>query len=77
MNRHDQERAAAIAEDKDGSGFIFDMFRYELSNHEYSYTGDLGETLDALGFTLEEINARPPLLNGLHMAAEACMQEDE
>lgn len=77
MKRHQNERAAAIQADKDGAGFIYQMFRHELSNHEYSYTGDLAETLDALGFTVEEINASPALLNGLHLAAKACMTEDE
>ena len=77
MNRHAEERAAAIAADPDGTGFIYQMFRHELSNHEYSYTGDLAETLDALGMTPEEINANPALVNGLHLAAQACMNEDE
>ena len=76
-DRHQDERAAAIQADPDGTGFIFQMFRYELANHEYSYTGDLAETLDALGITTDEVNASPALLNGLHLAAKACMAEDE
>lgn len=77
MKRHQDERAAAIQADPDGTGFIYDMFRHELANHEYSYTGDLAETLDALGMTTDEVNASPALLNGLHLAAKACMTEDE
>lgn len=40
--RHDAEMAAAIAEDTTGEGFIYEMFLYELYNHEYGYTGGHG-----------------------------------
>lgn len=59
---------AEIAADQDGSGFVKDMFLTELADHEYSYTGDLTETLDALGYTPEEINNDPKLINGLRLA---------
>ena len=36
--RHAEELAAAIAADPTGDGFICEMFRCELDNHEYSYT---------------------------------------
>lgn len=49
-----EEREAAIAEDKTGDGFIYQMFLCELSNHEYNYTEDVEETLDALGYTWEQ-----------------------
>lgn len=58
----------AIAADTTGEGFICDMFRYKLSNHEYGYTGDLTDTLDALGYAMEEINNNPALLRGLQKA---------
>lgn len=48
---HRKELEDAIAGDKTGQGFICDMFLQELENHEYSYTGDVQETLDALGIT--------------------------
>lgn len=66
--RHDAELAAAIEEDKTGEGFIYEMFLYELDNHEYGYTGDLDDTLDALGYTFEEIAANAKLFRGLEKA---------
>ena len=77
MDRHAKERKAAIEADTDGTGFIFQMFRHELSNHEYSYTRNAWETLDALGLTLEDVNANPALLAGLESACKACVKEDE
>ena len=44
--RHDAEMAAAIAEDTTGEGFIYQMFLYELDNHEYGYTRDTEDTLE-------------------------------
>ena len=64
---HD-ETEAAIAADTTGDGFIYQMFLYELNNHEYSYTGDVDETLNALGLTWEEMGDKPALLNGLNKA---------
>ena len=61
---HQQEQEDAIKADETGEGFIFDMFNYELANHEYGYTMDPESTLDALGMTMEQINANPALLNG-------------
>jgi len=67
-DRHEAEREAAIASDKRGNGYIFHMFRDELINHEFTYTGDLTDTLDALCITVEEINNSPRLKNGLEKA---------
>ena len=44
------------------------MFLCELANHEYNYTEDVEETLDALGYTWEQIMADKRLLHGLKMA---------
>ena len=66
--RFKEEREAAIAEDKTGDGFIYQMFLCELANHEYNYTEDVEETLDALGYTWEQIMADKRLLHGLKMA---------
>lgn len=68
-----EEMAAAIAADETGEGFIYEMFLYELDNHEYGYTGELEETLDALGYTVEDINADKRLLCGLNRAAKEIM----
>jgi predicted DNA-binding antitoxin AbrB/MazE fold protein len=35
--------------------FLLDALRYELSNHEYSYSGDIYPALDALFLKLEDI----------------------
>lgn len=68
MDRHKKEMEEAIAADLDGTGFVYEMFLYEMDNHEYGYTGDLEDTLDALGMTLEEISASEKLLAGLEKA---------
>ena len=43
FSRHDAELQAAIAEDKTGEGFIYEMFLCELDNHEGYYTLDLAK----------------------------------
>lgn len=70
MNRHAAEMQAAIDADETGEGFIFDMFNYELANHEYGYTRDPEPTLDALGMNMEEIMADGRLLNGWKKAVK-------
>lgn len=71
------EQKAAISNDLDGSGFIKDMFRYELANHEYCITYDLEPTLDALGLSVDDVNASPALLNGLRLARKEYLAEAE
>lgn len=66
--RHEKEMAAAISDDKTGDGFIYQMFLYELNNHEYGYTGDSEETLDALDYTMEQVQADARLLHGFEKA---------
>ena len=68
MDRFDQELHEAVAGDKTGDGFIYEMFLYELENYEYCCTMDLSETLDALGYTPEDIQADPRLSHGLERA---------
>lgn len=68
FTRHEKERQQAIENDKDSSGYIYEMFRYELDNHEYCITYDLEPTLRALGLTEEEVNKNPKLLKGLKKA---------
>ena len=68
MDRHDREMKEAIAADETGEGFIYEMFHFELDNHEYSYTWDMWPALDALGYSLEDINADQRLVRGLHKA---------
>lgn len=73
FGRFDQEMKEAVAADKTGDGFIYEMFLYELENHEYSYTGELDEALDALGYTLADILADGRLAHGLQKAMRAAM----
>ena len=73
FSRHDAELQAAIAEDKTGEGFIYEMFLCELDNHEYGYTMDTEETLDTLGYTADEVLADPRLKRGIEKAVtEIC-----
>ena len=65
MDRFDQELHEAVAGDKTGDGFIYEMFLYELENYEYGCTMDLSETLDALGYTPEDIQADPRHSHGM------------
>lgn len=71
FKRHELERKMAR---KHGDDYLFEMFNDELANHEYSYTGDLTDTLDALGLTVDEVNADPEMLDALKRAIAA--QED-
>lgn len=59
---------AAIDNDPDGTGFIYEMFYYELSNHEFDYTRELDDTLYALGYTLDDIKTNLKLKTGLEKA---------
>ena len=68
LNRHEAERKAAIEADTKGDCYIFQMFLYELRNHEFPYTWRLDDTLDALGLTIEEVDNSIPLTNGLRKA---------
>lgn len=70
FKRIQDEKRAAIEADHDGTGYIYEMFLYELNNHEYSYTGDVSETLDALHISAEEINSNTALQNGLKAAVK-------
>lgn len=68
FERHELERKMAR---KHGDDYLFEMFNYELANHEYSYTQDLTDTLEALGLTMEEINADPRMADALKRAIAA------
>lgn len=71
-----KELEDAIAEDKTGEGFIYEMFLYELRNHEYGYTGDTEDTLDALGYTYEDLEKDTRLAVGLKKACKQIQGEE-
>lgn len=75
-NRLINEIEEAIAADKTGDGFIYQMFLTELQDHEYSYTGDAEETLDALGYTVDDIRADARLLHGFNKAVARAAEEE-
>jgi len=60
--------AAAIAEDKTGDSFICQMFLCELKNHEYGYTGDTEDALNALCYTADKVLEDSRLKHGLEKA---------
>lgn len=75
-SNHEKEMKESIENDLTGEGFIYDMFYYELNNHEYGYTGDIEDTLNCLDLTMEEINNNENLLNGFKKAREDISKED-
>lgn len=68
FERHGREMDEAIAGDKSGDGFIYEMFLYELNNHEYGYTYDASDTLRSLGLTIKQIEANPAMKHGWEKA---------
>ena len=76
MERFDRELAEAIAADETGDGFIYEMFLYELDNHEYGYTRDTEETLDALGYTAKQVLGDPRLKRGIEKAVTEICKRD-
>lgn len=75
--RFHRELKEEIEKDKTGEFFIKDMFSYELANHEYGYTMELDDTLQAIGITIEEINNNENLKNGLRLALEKYDREND
>ena len=68
FEENENELSEAIKADPDGTGFIKDMFLYELANHEYCITYDLEPTLAALQLTEDDVLNDERLLNGLRIA---------
>jgi hypothetical protein len=75
-SRHTKEMNEAIAADETGEGFIYSMFLYELCNHEFGYTGDYEDTLDALGYSWEQIQNDDRLKRGLEKATDEIMRDE-
>lgn len=73
FKRQDEERCQALVSDEN---FAFDMFYYELGNHEYSYTNDVTDTLNALGLTMNEVLENKNLARALDKACKALKDQD-
>ena len=72
--RHRLELEAAMDADRTGDGYLLEMFRCELANHEYGYTRDAEPALMALGVAWEDIGGDERLM---HAFETACRQEAE
>lgn len=68
IDTHNKMHEFYIANDKTGKGYIKDMFSYELANHEFGYTRDLSETLNACCLSRKDIEENFNLKNGLNLA---------
>lgn len=75
--RHRQEEKEAIQNDKTGEGYIKDMFLSEMANHEYGYTYDITDTLEACGLSFEDIENNENLKNGLNLAKEEYFKREK
>ena len=71
LQANDRERAAALRHPE----YVFNMFYSELANHEYSYTGDASETLQALGMSEDQLRADPALYEAFERAKKCCRGE--
>jgi hypothetical protein len=54
IKRHYEEEKEAREDDE----YVYQMFRYELANHEYSYTYDWTDTFDSLGLEFDKLDER-------------------
>ncbi len=66
---------AEETEARKNDDYLFQMFSYELSNHEYYYTWDLTDTLRSLGLTLEKIKANKQMNDALVLAIDEARKE--
>jgi hypothetical protein len=76
FDNHSKEMKENIENDLTGEGFIYDMFYYELCNHEYGYTYEIDATLDSLDLTIGDINNNEILRKALKKACEDIKIED-
>ena len=77
VKRIQDEENAAIEADKTGTGFIYQMFLYELRNHEFIITQDTDETLTALGISEEDLKTNAALRFGLCKAIAKIQEESD
>ena len=77
LDNNDRERQEALDDPDTGRQFAFDMFYYELNNHEFCLTEDPEETLDALGLTWDDIKKSALLSQTLQEAASKIIKNAE
>lgn len=77
FDEHEKEIQDLIASDPDGLGFVYEMFYAELANHEFSYTRDPDDALDALGLTYREVILDEKLAAGFRKACADLIREDK
>jgi hypothetical protein len=68
LDGHKDERNAAIIADTTGLGFIKEMFRSEMANHEYGYSRDTDDVLDALDLNWAYLESHPAMMAGWEAA---------
>ena len=66
LERSDRELSEAMKDDD----FLYDAFNYELANHEFAYTDDISDALDALGLSWEQIKDDKRIMRILKKACE-------
>ena len=77
VKRQDAEMEAAKASDQDGTGFLYQMFLFELDNHEYGYTGEYEDALESLGLTMKDVHKSVRLTRALEKAAKEIREREE
>ena len=73
LDRFDKEQKERMND----LNFCISMFKYEMYNHEYSYTWELDDTLRALNLTMEEINNNNILKEALKIAKNEVLYGNE
>ena len=76
FRKHREDYDAAIASDSTGDGFIYEMFLYELNNHEFGYTHDASDTIRSLGLTRKKIESDSRLLHGFKKACIRILEQE-
>lgn len=73
FKKQHEELQNAIKNDENGTGFVYQMFRYELANHEFGFTGEVDDALLALGYTESQIEKNPILKQGFNKAKQSIL----
>ena len=76
VNEMREARTEAINDPETGLQFARDMFLYELRNHEYLYTADPEEAVNALGYSMNEIKKNAKLKCALQEAINILIEEE-